>query len=102
GLEVLERVEGGQHQVTLLQGAPAVFGWATGSLPEPPNNPQVGMANMRTLMPALQKAKATVLEANSLSFAEVAVPSQKRETRVVKDLPVEQIAQELAAWIKAS
>jgi electron transfer flavoprotein beta subunit len=101
-LEVLERVEGGQHQVSLLRGAPAVFGWATGGLPEPPNNPQVGMANMRTLMPALQKAKVTPLEANSLAFAEVAVPSQKRETRVVKDLSPAQIAQELAAWIKAS
>ena len=37
---------------------PAVLGWATGNLPEPRNNPQVGMANMRTIMPALQKAKA--------------------------------------------
>ncbi|HXB97050.1 MAG TPA: electron transfer flavoprotein subunit beta [bacterium] len=100
-LEVLERVEGGQHQVSLLQGAPAVFGWATGSLAEPPNNPQVGMANMRSLMPALQKAKATALDANSLAFAEVAVPSQKRDTRVVKDLSPAQIAQELAAWIQA-
>ena len=39
-------------------GPPAVLGWATGHLREPANNPQVGMANMRTLMPALQKAKA--------------------------------------------
>ena len=38
--------------------APAVLGWATGSLPEPKNNPQVGMANMRLVMPALQKAAA--------------------------------------------
>ncbi len=38
-------------------GPPAVLGWATGHLHEPPNNPQLGMANMRTLMPALQKAK---------------------------------------------
>ena len=55
--EVLERVEGGKHQVSVCAGAPAVLGWATGNLPEPRNNPQIGMANMRTIMPALQKAK---------------------------------------------
>ena len=57
--EVLERVEGGKHQLSVCAGAPAVLGWATGNLPEPRNNPQVGMANMRTLMPALQRAKPT-------------------------------------------
>ena len=56
--EVLERVEGGRHQVSVCAGAPAVLGWATGNLPEPRNNPQIGMANMRTLMPALQKARS--------------------------------------------
>ena len=56
--EVLERVEGGKHQVSVCAGPPAVLGWATGNLPEPRNNPQVGMANMRTIMPALQRAKA--------------------------------------------
>ena len=56
--EVLERIEGGRHQVSVCAGPPAVLGWATGNLAEPRNNPQVGMANMRTIMPALQKAKA--------------------------------------------
>ena len=101
-LRVLERVEGGQHQASTLQGPPAVFGWATGSLAEPPNNPQVGMANMRALMPALQKSKPATLATGSLTFQGVTVPSQKRETRVVKDLSAAQVAQELAAWIKAS
>ena len=55
--EVLERVEGGKHQVSVCAGAPAVLGWATGNLAEPRNNPQIGMANMRTVMPALQKAR---------------------------------------------
>ena len=41
-LEILERIEGGQHQVSVCAGPPAVLGWATGNLPEPPNNPQVG------------------------------------------------------------
>src|SRR3954447_18141281 len=39
--EVLERVEGGKHQASLCTGTPAVLGWATGSLPEPRNNPQI-------------------------------------------------------------
>ena len=56
--EVLERVEGGKHQVSVCAGAPAVLGWATGNLAEPRNNPQIGMQNMRGMMPALQKAKA--------------------------------------------
>ncbi len=30
--EVLERVEGGKHQVSVCAGAPAVLGWATGNL----------------------------------------------------------------------
>ena len=55
--EILERIEGGRHQVSICQGPPALLGWATGNLPEPKNNPQVGMANMRAIMPALQKAK---------------------------------------------
>src|SRR5512144_1755924 len=33
--EVLERVEGGRHQVSRCAGAPAALGWATGNLPEP-------------------------------------------------------------------
>ena len=44
-------------------GPPALLGWATGNLPEPQNNPQVGMVNMRTIMPALQKAKPAAVAA---------------------------------------
>jgi electron transfer flavoprotein beta subunit len=84
--EVLERVEGGKHQVSVCAGAPAVLGWATGNLPEPRNNPQVGMANMRTIMPALATAKKATLEANAgLRYASVSLPKQQRETRVVKE-----------------
>ena len=56
-LKIWERAEGGKHQVSVCKSAPVVVGWATGELPEPPNNPQAGMANMRTVMPALAKAK---------------------------------------------
>ena len=99
--EVLERVEGGKHQVSVCAGAPAVFGWATGNLPEPRNNPQVGMANMRNLMPALQKAKSATIAANSLRYISVNLPRLQRATRVVKDMSPEEIANELVEWIGA-
>ena len=99
-LEILERVEGGQHQVSVCSAPPAVLGWATGNLPEPRNNPQVGMANMRTIMPALQRAKAAPIANTGLRFAGVTLPKQQRETRVVKNMPAEEIARELARWIR--
>jgi electron transfer flavoprotein beta subunit len=99
--EVLERVEGGKHQVSVCTGTPAVLGWATGNLAEPRNNPQIGMANMRTIMPALAKAKKVAIEANGLRYISASLPKQQRETRVVKDLTPDQIAAELVEWIGA-
>ena len=99
-LEILERIEGGRHQVSSCAGAPALLGWATGNLPEPPNNPQVGMANMRVVMPALQKAKPTKLAGEGLSFASVTLPRQQRETRIEKNMSADDVAKELVAWIK--
>jgi len=99
--EVLERVEGGKHQASVCAGSPAVLGWATGNLAEPRNNPQVGMANMRTIMPALQKAKTAALDANTLSYASVSLPKQQRETRVEKNMSVDEIAAEVVEWIKS-
>jgi len=99
-LEILERVEGGKHQVSALSSPPAVLGWATGSRPEPPNNPQVGMANMRTLMPSLQKAAPVKLGAEGFTVASVTLPRQKRDTQVVKDMPVEAVAKEIVDWIR--
>ena len=98
-LSILERVEGGQHQVSRCSGPPAVLGWATGNLPEPPNNPQVGMMNMRTVMPALQRAKPARAAAEGVAFVSVTLPRQLRETRVVKDRTADDIAQEIAAWL---
>ena len=99
--EVLERVEGGRHQVSICAGTPAVLGWATGNLAEPRNNPQVGMSNMRTIMPALQKAKPATMAANGLRYVSVSLPKQQRSTRLVKDLTPDQIAAELIEWIGA-
>jgi len=97
--EILERIEGGRHQVSLCAAPPAVLGWATGHLPEPKNNPQIGMVNMRTVMPALQRAKAAPIANTGLSFVSVSLPKQQRETRIVKNMPAEEIAREIAAWI---
>ncbi|MCP5518197.1 MAG: electron transfer flavoprotein subunit beta [Verrucomicrobiales bacterium] len=98
--EILERIEGGCHQVSVCQGPPAVLGWATGHLPEPKNNPQIGMQNMRLVMPALQRAKTTPIPNEGLAFAEVTLPAQLRETRIVKDQSPEAIAREIVDWIK--
>jgi electron transfer flavoprotein beta subunit len=99
--EVLERVEGGKHQSSACVGAPSVLGWATGNLAEPRNNPKVGMANMRTIMPALQKATPAAFAANGLHYVSVSVPKQQRATNVIKDKTPDEIAGELVAWIGA-
>lgn len=97
--EVMERVEGGRHQVSLCAGAPAVLGWATGHLGEPRNDPSVGMANMRAIMPALQRAKTAKVGAEGLTYSKVELPRQQRDTRVVKDTSADDIAREIVAWI---
>ena len=100
-LRILERVEGGQHQIALCAGPPALLGWATGNLPEPPNSPQIGMANMRGIMPVLQRAKPAGLPPGAIEYRSVSLPKVQRETRVVKDVPAVEIAREIVEWIKA-
>jgi electron transfer flavoprotein beta subunit len=97
--EILERIEGGRHLVSVCQGPPVLLGWATGNLPEPKNSPQIGMANMRSIMPALQKAKTAALPHDAVRYLSVTPPKQQRQTRIVKDRPPEEIAAELLAWI---
>ena len=99
-LRVMERVEGGKHQISVCAAPPAVLGWATGNLPEPRNNPQLGMANMRGIMPALQKAQPAPVGTGDISFAAVSLPTQTRTTQIIKDTPTEQIAADIVAWIK--
>ena len=98
--KILERSEGGQYQVSVCAGAPAVMAWATGNLPEPPNNPQIGMVNMRTVMPALQKAQPAPVGAAGVSYLSVELPKQRRETRIVRDMSADEIAREIVDWIK--
>lgn len=99
-LEILERIEGARHQVSICEGPPLVVGWATGSRPEPPNSPQVGMANMRQMMPALQRAAPLPCGGGDLTFSRVALPGQRRQTVVVKDVSPEAIALDIVEWIQ--
>ncbi len=78
-----------------------MLGWATGNLPEPRNNPQIGMSNMRTMMPALQRAKTAALDSTTLRYVSVSLPKQQRETRIEKNMTPDAIAAELVAWIRA-
>ena len=58
------------------------------------------MTNMRTVMPALQKAKPTKLAGDGLAFGSVTLPKQLRETKVVKDKSPDDIAREIVEWIR--
>jgi electron transfer flavoprotein beta subunit len=55
---------------------------------------------MRTVMPALQKAKPVKLAGEGLNFASVSLPKQLRETKIVKDKSPDDIAKEIIEWIK--
>lgn len=98
---VKERIEGGKYLVSTCSGLPAAIGWATGSLSEPPNNPQTGMMNMRGIMPALMKAAAANVGSGSIAWRKAEVPAVKRDTVVKKDMSVEDIAKEIVEWVKA-
>jgi electron transfer flavoprotein beta subunit len=96
-LQIMERIEGGKHQLSICASPPALLGWATGRLPEPRNNPQLGMMNMRSIMPALQKAGPARISAGK--FASITLPRQQRQTRIVKDASAHDIALEIVDWI---
>ena len=98
---VKERIEGGKYLVSTCSGLPAAIGWATGSLPEPPNNPQTGMMNMRGIMPALMKAPAANVGTGGIAWQKAEVPASKRDTVVKKDMSVEDIAKEIVEWVKS-
>lgn len=97
--EILERIDGGRHMASVCQGPPALLGWATGKLPEPKNSPQIGMANMRTILPALQRAKTVALPHDVVRYLSVALPKQQRQTRIVKNRTADEIAAEIMEWI---
>ena len=85
----------------MCAGPPAVLGWATGHLPEPPNNPQVGHGeHAGDHAGAAARQAGAGSRASGLAFARVALPKQLRETRIVKDTPPDEIAREIVEWIR--
>jgi len=100
-VRVLERVEGGRYLASVCDGPPLAAAWATGTLPEPPNSPQVGMQNMRKVMPALAGAKPVAVASEGTTWLSVEVPQQRRETRIVKDSSADEIAREIVEWIRS-
>jgi electron transfer flavoprotein beta subunit len=60
------------------------------------------MANMRAIMPALQRAKPARIASQGLRFASATLPTQRRETRVVKDMTAAEIAKEIVEWIRTA
>jgi len=99
--EIVERMQGGLRQISVCEGAPLLVGWATGNLGEPANQPQLGMQNMRTLMPALQKARPAKALGGGIEYRNVALPAQQRDTKVVRDLSPIEIAREILEWVKS-
>jgi electron transfer flavoprotein beta subunit len=59
------------------------------------------MMNMRTIMPALQKAQPAPVGAQGVQFLGVELPRQERKTRVVKDATIDEMAKEIVEWFKA-
>jgi electron transfer flavoprotein alpha/beta subunit len=58
------------------------------------------MANMRAVMPALQKAAPVKLAGEGLAFLSVSLPKQLRATQIVKDKSPDDIAKEIIEWIR--
>ena len=56
--EILERVEGGRHQVSVCASAPALLGWATGQPAGTQEQSPGRHGEHAGVMPALQRAKA--------------------------------------------
>ena len=96
---IKERLAKGAYQVAEVKGLPFACTWATGNLPTPPNNPQIGMQNMRQIMPALMKALPVSLDAAS-PIQDLVLPTTKRQAKVVQDMPLETMAEEIATWLK--
>jgi electron transfer flavoprotein beta subunit len=69
-------------------------------LPEPPNNPQVGMMNMRSIMPAIQQARAAQIGTGTVDYAEIRLPDQRRQTKIVKDVTDDEMARDIVDWLR--
>jgi electron transfer flavoprotein beta subunit len=101
-LLVLERVEGGKQQYSSCAGPPAVLGWVAGNTRIPVNDPRLGMSNMQSFLPAIQQAVPVSLGVDKEALDTVELPDQQRETRIVEDACIDEIAGEIVDWIRGS
>ena len=46
-------------------------------------------------------ARSAAVGAAGATYLGVELPKQRRETRIVRDIPVEEIAREIVAWLKS-
>jgi electron transfer flavoprotein beta subunit len=56
---------------------------------------------MRTIMPALQKAQPAQVGAGGVTYKSVEIPKQRRDTKIVNDVPAEEIAREIIEWLRS-
>ena len=97
--EVLERVEGGKHQVSVCAGAPAVLGWATGNLARAAQQSADRHGQHAHPDARAAKGQGRGAQRQRTALRSVSLPKQQRTTRVVKDMSPDEIAAELAAWM---
>ena len=99
--EVLERVEGGKHQVSLCAGAPAVLGWATGTWRSRGTIRKWAWRTCARLCRRCKRRRRRRSKRMVCSYVSVSLPKQQRTTRVEKNMSADEIARELVEWIGA-
>ena len=99
--EILERIEGGKHQVSRMRRnacrARLGHGQSAGAAQQSAGR-HGEHAHRDAGAATRQTGKAW--RAKVSRIAKVALPKQQRTTRIVKDVPADEIAKEIVAWIK--
>ena len=96
---IKERLPSGEYEISEVKNLPFACAWATGDLPTPPNNPQIGMQNMRQIMPALMKAPTVEIK-DFPEIQELILPTAKRTAKIISDQPLDAMAAEIAIWLR--
>lgn len=52
-------------------------------------------------MPALQRASSAQVGSAGVEYISVSLPEQRRDTRIVKNASIDEIANELVGWIRS-
>jgi len=97
-LEILERIEGGRHQVSVCAAPPAVLGWP------PATCPSRATIRRSAWQHARHHARVATRQAHvhpqHRPLLRLREPAQAAaETRIVKDMAAQEIAREIVAWM---